>query len=257
MTLADLANQHNAHSFVVNSLGSRIAAGSPGPGTVLTLTGLEAEYGVSRTVIREAVRVLESHGMLTSRRRVGITVQPIDSWDVLDASVIHWRLACSEREQQLVELMELRSAVEPVAARLAATRATPAQRARLMELAAVLEAEGHAARGNGPEFLRADNAFHALLLQASGNPLLARLAGPVTEVLAGRIANNMVGGVPEPGTLEGHMAVAAGVQAGDGEGAEHASATLVHIIATEIRPETTAAVSTGKGTQDEDPEVRP
>ncbi|MDR0285837.1 MAG: FCD domain-containing protein [Propionibacteriaceae bacterium] len=242
MSLSELAARTNVHTFVVDSLGSRIAAGELPAATVLTLAGLEAEYGVSRTVIREAVRVLESHGLLVSRRRVGVTVQPIAAWDVLDASVIHWRLAGSDREQQLVELMELRSAVEPVAARLAAARAGADQRAGLVHLADRLAALGREGRGNSPDFLVADNAFHTLLLQASGNPLLTRLAGPVTEVLAGRIAHQMLGGVPEPGTLEGHLAVAAGVAAGDGTAAQQASATLTQIITGEIRPDETGQV---------------
>jgi DNA-binding FadR family transcriptional regulator len=175
--------QHDAHTYVLDSLGSRIAAGDLAAETVLTLADLEEEYQVSRTVIREVVRVLESHGMLVSRRRVGVTVQPIARWDVLDASIIQWRLAGPGSDRQLAELMELRSAVEPVAARLAAERASRAQRQRLVELAAVLESLGRRGLGDSPEFLDADIAFHSLLLEASGNPLLAQLSGPVASAI--------------------------------------------------------------------------
>ena len=229
------AKKQDTHGYVVNSLGARIASGEISESTVLTLSGLEEEYEVSHTVIREAVRVLESHGMLVSRRRVGVTVQPISNWDVLDESVIQWRLAGPQREQQLVELMELRSAIEPTAARFAAERASYDQRGRLKKLAATLETLGHQEKGNSDEFLEADIAFHTVLIEASCSPLLVRLVGPITEVIRGRSIHHMLSGVPEPGTLEGHLAVASAVDAGDGDWAASASALLVQIISSEIR----------------------
>ena len=188
MSPVQRVTQHDAHAYVLDSLGSRIVAGDLAAGRVLTLAGLEEEYQVSRTVIREVVRVLESHGMVVSRRRVGVTVQPIASWDVFDASVIGWRLAGPGSERQLAELMELRSAVEPVAARLAAERASPEQRQRLAELAAALESLGRRGLGDSDESRDADIAYHSLLFQASGNPMLAQLAGPVASAIeaAGR-----------------------------------------------------------------------
>ena len=61
-----------------------IASGKYQAGQVLTLEGVSAEHGVSRSVAREAIRVLESMGMVASRRRVGITIQPSDKWNVFD-----------------------------------------------------------------------------------------------------------------------------------------------------------------------------
>ena len=234
MTVAE-RRTHDTHSFVVSSLGQRIGAGELVPSTDLTLASLEAEYGVSRTVVREAVRVLESKGMLVSRRRIGLVVQPVENWDLLDRSVIQWRLAGSHREQLLLEMMEVRAALEPEAARLAAVRATDAQRARLVALAEELERLGLALLGDGPDFLKADNAFHSLLLEASGNLLLSRMRSPVTEVHRGRVDYKMLKGLPEAGTLEGHLAVAHAVADGDPEAAARASFQLLQIIYTEIQ----------------------
>ena len=89
--------------------------------------GAAAHYAVSRTVAREAIRVLESMGLVTSRRRVGVTVTPRAQWNVFDPMLIRWRLAGSGRADQLRSLSELRAGFEPAAARYAATRATPEQ----------------------------------------------------------------------------------------------------------------------------------
>lgn len=74
-------------------LGPAIASGELPEGTVLRAEELEERFGVSRTVVREAVRILEGMRLVASRRRVGITVQPRSDWDVFDPLVIRWRLA--------------------------------------------------------------------------------------------------------------------------------------------------------------------
>ena len=125
----------NVHETVLDSLGTRIAAGDPAPGASFTLADLEAEYDASRTTAREAVKVLESIRMVSSRRRIGITVRPREEWDALDEHLIRWNLAGPFRQHQFEALLELRVAVEPLAARLTAIRATDAQRAELLRLA--------------------------------------------------------------------------------------------------------------------------
>ena len=104
------------HSGVLDRLGESIASGARAPGTVLTLAGLEEEFAVSRTLVREVVRVLESMGMVESRRRVGVTVRPPRDWNPFDPRLIRWRLGGPGRDEQLRSLTELRTAIEPVAA---------------------------------------------------------------------------------------------------------------------------------------------
>ncbi|MGC7974494.1 FCD domain-containing protein, partial [Salmonella enterica] len=79
------------------------------------------------------------------------------------------------RAQQIVALTELRLAVEPAAARLAALRATEDQRAEIGRLAAELDRLGAAGRGDSPEYLAADIAFHDCLLDACGNLMLTAI----------------------------------------------------------------------------------
>ena len=113
------------HGDVLDRLGASIVAGDPAPGGVLRIEQLEERYAVSRSVVREAIRVLESMGLVESRRRVGVTVRPRDAWNVFDPRIIRWRLDGEDREAQLLSLSQLRQGVEPVAAGLAARSRHP------------------------------------------------------------------------------------------------------------------------------------
>ncbi|MFL0410535.1 FadR/GntR family transcriptional regulator [Microbacterium paludicola] len=222
------------HRDVLGELGRRIATGMIRPGSVLTLAGIEQDLGASRTVVREAVRVLESIGMVESRRRVGITVRPREHWDAFDPQLIQWNLDGPFRQQQLEALAELRVATEPMAARLAARRATPTQRAELRRLAERLVELGERGEGASEPYLEADVAFHALLLAASGNPLLAVLERPVHAVLEGRTRLGLTPAVPAEGTLEEHMRVALAVAEGDADAAERHSRAHMHTVWEEM-----------------------
>lgn len=222
------------HGEVLDDLGRRIASGDPRPGSVFTLAQIESEYGASRTVAREAVRVLESIRMVASRRRVGITVQPREQWDAFDPQLIRWNLDGPFRQQQLEALMELRVSVEPMAARLAAARATAAQRAELLRLAERLQELGARGRGDSPDYLQTDLDFHGTLLEASGNPLLTALVTPVHDVLTGRAHLGLTPGTPAPGTLEQHVRTAQAIAAADADAAERHSRSHMRTVWQEI-----------------------
>lgn len=85
------------HTHVLDTLGLEIAAGECAPGLVLRTDELAQRFDVSRTVVREVIRVLESMHLVESRRRVGVTVRPTEEWNVYDPQVIRWRLAGADR----------------------------------------------------------------------------------------------------------------------------------------------------------------
>ncbi|MEU4226592.1 FCD domain-containing protein [Nonomuraea sp. NPDC026600] len=213
------------HGAVLGKLGALVVAGEYATGQVLRIEQLEARFGVSRTVVREAVRVLESMGLLSSRRRVGVTVSPRASWNLFDPRVIRWRLDGGERESLLRSLGELRLGVEPVAAALATAHATPEQCGRLTE--AVMWMSVHGRAGDLESYLAADILFHRTLLEASGNDMFGGLSTVVAEVLAGRTHHRLMPAFPEPAAIRRHAEVAQAVQAGDAAEARRAMLDIV------------------------------
>ncbi|WP_158885629.1 FCD domain-containing protein [Amycolatopsis anabasis] len=210
---------------MLDALGTTIACGDLPPGSVLRLEELQARFGVSRTVAREVVRTLEAMRLTSSRRRVGVTVQDPIEWNHYDPRLIRWQLDGAGRQAALRTLTELRSAVEPSAARFAALRATPEERGQLRALAARLE--GTARARDLQTFLSHDIAFHHLVLGASRNPMFAQLSAVVAEVLTGRTGHGLMPDEPQPEAVALHVEVAASIDAGDGDRAERAMRDIV------------------------------
>ncbi|MFF7491002.1 FadR/GntR family transcriptional regulator [Streptomyces luteogriseus] len=212
------ATGRGLHGRVLDTLGPEITAGEYPPGSVLRTDELAQRFDVSRSVMREAVRVLESMYLVESRRRVGVTVRPKSEWNVYDPQVIRWRLAGADRPGQLRSLTVLRSAVEPVAAGLAARHATAEQCAELTEcaLGMVAHSRGHKLEG----YLLHDVAFHRVVLVASGNEMFARLGDVVAEVLTGRTQHDVMFEDPDPAAVTLHVQVAEAIREGDSARAE-------------------------------------
>ncbi|MFC7310666.1 FadR/GntR family transcriptional regulator [Streptomyces monticola] len=206
------------HGHVLDTLGPEITAGTYPPGSVLRTDELAERFEVSRSVMREAVRVLESMYLVESRRRVGVTVRPESQWNVYDPQVIRWRLAGDGRPRQLRSLTVLRSAVEPVAAGLAAKHATAEQCAELTGCALGMVANSRGGRLEG--YLFHDVAFHRVILNASGNEMFARLGDVVAEVLTGRTQHDVMFEDPDPAAVTLHVRVAEAVREGDAARAE-------------------------------------
>jgi len=172
------------HRQVVDEIGLQIIGGKLKAGDTLpSADDLSHELGVSRTVTREAIKVLEEKGLLTSRPKVGTQVQPPERWKWLDLDVLEWQSQVSHRANFVQHLLEVRALIEPAAAELAAQRATEQE---LEEMQAAFERLS-ASTDNLEAYKEADRVFHSLIFRASGNPLLAYLANTINlDLDAGR-----------------------------------------------------------------------
>lgn len=223
------------HGSLLAALGSAIVSGEYPPGQVFTLEAVSARYRVSRSVAREAVRVLESMRMVESRRRVGITILSVENWNVFDPRLIRWRVDSGDRAAQLVSLSELRRGFEPAAAALAARRATPDQ-CRTMA-AAASDMVMHGRSGDLEAYLLADRLFHQTLLAASGNEMFRALTGVVDEVLSGRTHHGMMPSSPNPAAIALHDEVARAIRTGDEAAAELAMRAIIDEAASAVADE--------------------
>ena len=220
------------HTQTLHKLGLAIASGELPAGYTITIEELEERYGVSRSVIREILRALAAIGMVASRKRVGITVLPMNEWNVYDLQVIRWRLASPGRITQLRALTELRAAIEPEAAKLASVRAPLGRSSDLVGLSGRMWAAG---RGGDTElFLRLDIEFHSLVLEMSGNEMFSRLQSLVSEVLAGRTHYGMMPEHPHDEALQLHVDVANGIQSGNADAAGAAMVRIMQRTLTEM-----------------------
>ncbi|MEV7229546.1 FCD domain-containing protein [Polymorphospora sp. NPDC051019] len=213
------------HGRVLDHLGTAICGGDLAPGAVLNIDDLVDRYAVSRSVIREVLRVLASMGFIETRRRVGVMIRPAGHWNVFDPQVIRWRLASAGRIAQLRSITELRTAVEPHAAWLAAHRVSHDDASDLVGLAAKMWAAGKA--GDEDRFLGLDIEFHHRVLRASGNEMFVKLQDLVAEVLAGRHHHHLMPHQPHEQALQLHADVAQAIQRRDGDGARRAMVQLM------------------------------
>ncbi|MFF4622797.1 FadR/GntR family transcriptional regulator [Nonomuraea jabiensis] len=208
------------HGQVVETIGRRLVTGHFAENGRIDLVELEAELQVSRTVVREALKVLAGKGLVDSRQKRGTVVRPRSEWNLLDPDVISWEFE-SRGSQMLQQLAEVRQMFEPAAAALAAIRRTEAD---LAELEAALD-DMTAAR-TPAEAASADLRFHRAVLAATGNELLVRMEVVVESVLAerDRIVHHLVA-ADDP--VPSHRALADAIRAGDDETARTRALALL------------------------------
>lgn len=220
------------HQRVVDELGRRVVGGVWEPGNPLPVEdALAAEIGVSRGVVREAVKALVAKGMLHVRPRTGTRVLPPEHWNHLDRDVLRWKQA-GDGAALLRDTGELRRIVEPEAARLAAHRAGPDDVRVLYDSLAAMEAA--AAEPGRRGYVEADIAFHRALLDASGNRLLGSLGRAVGIALE----HSFLISTQTPGAVEaslpGHRAVVEAVEARDPAAAAAAVLAIIEAADREI-----------------------
>lgn len=171
--------QRNLHDHVIEALGRRIVGGALQPGELLPREDTLAEQmDVSRSILREAVKVLAAKGLVESRPKVGTRIRNQRFWHQLDGQILAWRCASMPTDDFVQKLIEMREVIEPAAAALAARRCEVAQ---LKALDAAYASMAVAA--NLDAWTTADIAFHEAVLDATNNELMVSLFSVVETSL--------------------------------------------------------------------------
>ncbi len=225
MTL--LREGHNMTMAIVSQLGTAIVTGQYGDKNPFPIEAeLCRQLGVSRSVLREAIKMLTAKGLLASRPRHGTSVQPESMWNLLDPDVLRWLLERKFSLDLLAQFAEMRLAVEPMAAMLAARKATPTGIARIRK---AIERMRAAARGEDDP-LESDIAFHVAVLQATGNRFYAQLEGLIETALRISIQfTNQYKGVPLADVNE-HRKIFDAIEARDPQRAGETMEKIIHEV---------------------------
>lgn len=216
------------HAQIVRDLGMRIVAGEYAPGTRLPAeTVLLATFQVSRSVLREAVRVLVAKGLVVSRQRAGVIVRARSDWHLLDPDVLYWLIQSKPAPDFIESLMTVRRIFEPAAAALTAHAATDEQLRGIAEAYAGMEAAT-----TPDELLEPDLAFHRRIAEATGNDLLAYIGNMLS--LALRESIKLSSKLPDTHALSlpRHKAILTALLHHDALGARQA--TLVQLEETRL-----------------------
>jgi DNA-binding FadR family transcriptional regulator len=215
------------HGQLVQQLGQMIVSGDLGADRPLVPEEIGQRFEVSRTVVRESLRVLEAKGLVSARPNVGTRVRPVSDWNLLDPDIIEWRAFGPQREDQRRELFELRWSIEPLAARLAAGHGRDDVQQRLIDMVEIM---GHAVgQGDAITFARADGEFHGLLLQLAGNRMLEHLSGIVSSAL--QVSGGPATGCERPSeaSVGVHARLVDALGSGDAAAAESAVRSLLTV----------------------------
>ena len=213
-------------SRVVSDLGLGIVTGELAEGSLLPGDQeLLTKYRVSRTVLREALKTLSAKGLVQARARVGTRVQPRGAWTLFDPDVLMWHAEAGFRPEFLAHLAEIRMALEPEAAALAALRRTPESLATINEWAARMAKP----KITLDEFVKADLGFHLAVANAAANPFFTSISTLIEVVLVAMLTISSPAEDTErlAESVEQHQRVARAVAARDPEEARAAMRAVI------------------------------
>lgn len=221
------------HRHVVKTLAQRILDDEFPPGSVLPPEPELCEaFSVSRSAVREAVKVLDSKGMVTTRPRIGTVVRPREEWSLLDPDILAWSMELKPSSNLVLSLIEARQVIEPAAARFAALRATAADIAPLEH--AFERMSHYKSVQDFDAFNRADIEFHSALLRASHNVVFQQLSNTIGAAL-GYSFRLTISRAKEPGSsLPNHGEVIERIRMRDSVGAFESMTRLLNIAIVDV-----------------------
>ncbi|MCJ8518487.1 DNA-binding FadR family transcriptional regulator [Pseudorhizobium tarimense] len=224
----------NSHAHVVAELGSAIVAGRIPEGSLLPGdTDLSARFGVSRTVLREAMKTLAAKRLVEPKAKVGTRVVDRSKWNFFDADVLGWRCESGLDFEFIEHLAEMRMALEPAAAAAAARRATNDDIVQLYAVAARFDDLDHT-----PETIaKVDLEFHLAIARMSGNPFMRSASAIVEAALAISFQLSSPAASPEKidEVATNHLRIAHAIASRNPEKAIQAMRHVIEVGKTRIR----------------------
>ncbi|MBE7184775.1 MAG: FadR family transcriptional regulator [Methylobacterium mesophilicum] len=188
-------------------------------------TELMERFGVSRTVLREALKTLSAKGLIQAKAKIGTRVRERRFWNLFDPDILAWHVETGADTAFLSNLSEMRMALEPEAAALAARHRTDAQAQALFFWVERMEE----ARADVSLFVEADLRFHIAVAEASTNPFMRSISALIEVALAITFAISS----PLPDTwrhdrtVRRHRDIAEAIRRGDEEGARKAMRVVI------------------------------
>jgi DNA-binding FadR family transcriptional regulator len=223
--------EHTLHSQVANRLGARIVSGALDAGHPLpNEAALGEEFGVSRTVVREAIKVLAAKELLEVRPKTGTRIRPRVHWNVLDPDVLRWQFSGPGAAAGLLDLLEVRFVVEPAGARMAARRATRREVADIETACSEMEAT----TGDLEASIEPDLRFHLAVLAASHNAYMKPFGALIQAALRSSFRLTSVDGAAYRRSVRQHRRVSDAVRARDPEKAEDAMRRLLRSTSDDV-----------------------
>ncbi len=220
------------HRHLVQGLGRQILSGKIQPGDTLPRP---RGVRVSRTALREAIKVLMSKGLVEARPRVGTRVRSREAWQLLDPDVLAWQREGPLRASFLRNLAEVRSVIEPAGAAMAALRATAADITAISRAYDEMASALAGSTVNVQQFVAADRRFHAAILRTSRNDLLEQMARAVfSELTAGFLVTTSLPGSARA-ALPRHRRILDAIRKRRSAEARRAMLTLVRHSARELQ----------------------
>jgi len=166
-----LVTNRNLSYKLAESIGQRILRGETIPGDILPgEVELGEMYGVSRTAVREAIKMLAAKGMVLPRPRIGTRVLPKRNWNYLDQDLLAW-LNFDQHTELVSEFQQVRMTLEPEAAALTAIHASDEDRDELQSLMEEMYKLGEAF--DQDKWIEIDTRYHQLIYFASGNHFIS------------------------------------------------------------------------------------
>jgi DNA-binding FadR family transcriptional regulator len=211
------------HHEAVEHIGSRIVSGALKEGEVLVEADLSNQIGISRSGIREAIKVLAAKGLIESRTKIGTSIRPRSAWNMLDPDILWWWSTSGDTRSFLRSVFDMRRLIEPGAAALAAERATDTEIARIAE---AYERMGRST-GDIHQAARADRDFHIAIMEATENVILRSLGTFIETALIASF--QVTSSLPQAlaNSLPLHGQVVDAITAHDPEAARHAVEMLL------------------------------